>query len=497
VESTWIKPAARFADLRDFLDSLRAASDLATLTTPVSATLELTEISRRTLARGGPALLFTDVDASGVRVLTNLFGTSERIAAALGIDPQTGFTELGRLLAALKQPDPPQGLGEAWHKLPLIREALKMSPRETRGGPCQEVVVEGAAVDLGRWPIQTCWPDDAGPLITWGLVTTRGPDAGRQNVGIYRAQVIGRNRVIVRWLAHRGGATDYAAWRNARGDAPFPIAISVGADPACLLAAVTPIPNTLSEYAFAGLLRGERTRVTRCIGADLVVPATAEITFEGHILPDDTAPEGPFGDHTGYYNEVETFPVMTIDRITHRRDPIYHSTYTGRPPDEPAVLALALNDVFVPLLKTQFPEIADFYLPSEACSYRIAVVSIRKEYSGHARRIMMGIWSFLRQFMYTKYIIVVDDDIDARNWADVIWALATRTDPARDMLVVDSTPIDYLDFASPVAGLGSKLGIDATRKWPGETDRAWGKPIQMDASVVARIDALWADLDID
>jgi len=496
VESTWIRPAARFADLRDFLDALRAGNDLVTVATPVAAALELTEISRRTLTRSGPALLFTDVDATGVRVLTNLFGTTERIAAALGIDAQSGFAELGRLLAALKQPDPPQGLGEAWHKLPLIREALKMAPRETRGGPCQEVVVEGEAVDLSRWPIQTCWPDDAGPLITWGLVTTRGPDAGRQNVGIYRAQVIGRNRVIVRWLAHRGGATDYAAWRNARGAAPFPITISVGADPACLLAAVTPIPNTLSEYAFAGLLRGERTRVTRCIGSDLVVPATAEITFEGHILPDDTAPEGPFGDHTGYYNEVETFPVMTIDRITHRRDPIYHSTYTGRPPDEPAVLALALNDVFVPLLKTQFPEIADFYLPSEACSYRVAVVSVRKEYPGHARRIMMGIWSFLRQFMYTKYIIVVDDDIDARNWGDVIWALATRTDPARDMLVVDSTPIDYLDFASPVAGLGSKLGIDATRKWPGETDREWGRPIQMNANVVARIDAIWADLGI-
>ncbi len=496
VESSWIKPEAKFTDLRDFLQSLERERDLVTVTEPVSANLELTEISRRTLARGGPALLFSDVDSTGVSVLTNLFGTTERIAAALGIDATSGFAELGRLLAALKQPDPPEGLGEAWHKLPLIREALKMAPREVRAGPCQEVVLEGADVDLERWPIQTCWPGDAGPLIAWGLTATRGPDAGRQNVGIYRAQVIDRDRIIVRWLAHRGGATDHAAWCAARGNEPFPIAISVGADPACLLAAVTPIPNTLSEYAFAGLLRGERTRVTRCIGSDLVVPATAELTLEGHIRAGDAAPEGPFGDHTGYYNEVETFPVMTIDRITHRRDPIYHSTYTGRPPDEPAVLALALNDVFVPLLQTQFPEIVDFFLPSEACSYRLAVVRIRKEYPGHARRIMMGVWSYLRQFMYTKYIIVVDDDIDARNWSDVIWALSTRTDPARDMLVVDSTPIDYLDFASPVAGLGSKLGIDATTKWPGESDRQWGRPIAMSESVIARIDSIWAALGI-
>jgi len=497
VESHWIKPEARYADLRDFLAALERDGDLRRIATPVSANLELTEISRRVLARGGPALLFVRVGESRCPVLTNLFGTRARIAQALGIDADTGFAELGRLLAALKQPDPPRGLGEAWHKLPLIREALKMSPRETRGAPCQEVVLEGDAVDLERWPVQTCWPEDAGPLITWGLTTTSGPDAGRQNVGIYRAQVIGRNRVIVRWLAHRGGATDYAAWRAARGDEPFPLAVSIGADPACILAAVTPIPNTLSEYAFAGLLRGERTRVTRCIGAPLVVPATAEITLEGHILPNDVAPEGPFGDHTGYYNEVESFPVMTIDRITHRRDPIYHTTYTGRPPDEPAVLALALNDVFVPLLRTQFPEIQDFYLPSEACSYRIAVVSIRKEYPGHARRIMMGIWSFLRQFMYTKYIVVVDDDIDARSWPDVSWALSTRTDPARDVLIVESTPIDYLDFASPIEGLGAKLGIDATNKWQGETDRRWGKPIEMSDRVIARIDSIWDELGIE
>jgi 4-hydroxy-3-polyprenylbenzoate decarboxylase len=497
MDAPWIKPAAKFTDLRGFLDVLRRRGELVTIDTAVSPALELTEISRRTLEKSGPALLFTRVGQSTTRVLTNLFGTRERIAAALGIDPGDGFAELGRLLAALKQPEPPRGLADAWQKLPLLREALNMAPRESRGGPSQEIVLEGDAVDLAAWPIQTCWPEDAGPLITWGLTTTRGPDAGRQNLGIYRAQVIDRNRVIMRWLAHRGGATDYRAWCAAHPGRDFPVAISIGADPACVLAAVTPVPNTLSEYAFAGLLRGERTQLVRCLGSDLLVPATAEITLEGRIVPGDTAPEGPFGDHTGYYNEVEAFPVVTVDRITHRANPIYHTTYTGRPPDEPAVLALALNDVFVPILRGQFPEIVDFYLPSEACSYRIAVVSIRKEYAGHARRIMMGIWSFLRQFMYTKYVIIVDDDIDARRWPDVIWALATRTDPARDILVVDSTPIDYLDFASPVAGLGSKLGIDATSKWPSETTRSWGRPIAMSAEVVARIDAIWGELGLD
>jgi 4-hydroxy-3-polyprenylbenzoate decarboxylase len=352
-------------------------------------------------------------------------------------------------------------------------------------------------VDLSDWPIQTCWPDDAGPLITWGLTTTRVAADGRQNLGIYRQQVIGRNRIIMRWLAHRGGATDYAAWCRAHPDEPYAVAVSIGADPATILAAVTPIPNTLSEYAFAGLLRGARTELVKCIGSDLLVPARAEITLEGHIAPGDTAVEGPFGDHTGYYNEVERFPVMTVDRITHRRDPIYHTTYTGRPPDEPAVLGLALNDIFVPILKTQFPEIADFYLPSEACSYRFAVVSIRKEYPGHAKRIMFGIWSFLRQFMYTKVVIVVDDDIDVRNWNDVVWAMSTRVDPARDTVIVENTPIDYLDFASPTAGLGSKLGIDATSKWPGEVSREWGRAITMSDDVVARVDALWKQLEID
>jgi 4-hydroxy-3-polyprenylbenzoate decarboxylase len=441
--------------------------------------------------------LFTQPDDSGVRVLTNLFGTRSRIAAALGIDATTGFSELGELLAALKTPEPPRGLGDVWHKLPLVREALNMAPRRVRTAPSQEIVIEDEGVDLSQWPVQTCWPDDAGPLITWGLTTTRGPAAGRQNLGIYRAQVIGRNRIIMRWLAHRGGATDYQAWRAVRPDEPFPLAMSIGADPACILAAVTPIPNTLSEYAFAGLLRGGRTELTQCMGSDLEVPATAEITLEGLILPGDLAEEGPFGDHTGYYNEVERFPVMTVQRITHRAEPIYHTTYTGRPPDEPAILALALNDMLVPMLKAQFPEIVDFYLPSEACSYRLAVVSIRKEYPGHARRIMMGIWSFLRQFMYTKLIVVVDDDIDARNWPDVVWALSTRTDPARDLMLVESTPIDYLDFASPVAGLGSKLGLDATNKWPGETGRAWGRPITMSEEVVAGVDALWPTLGLE
>jgi 4-hydroxy-3-polyprenylbenzoate decarboxylase len=386
---------------------------------------------------------------------------------------------------------------QAVSKLPLLKQLLNMAPRTTRNAPCQREQLEGSAVDLGAWPIQTCWPGDAGPLITWGLTTTRGPDSDRQNLGIYRQQVIAPNRVIMRWLAHRGGATDFAAWARAHPGERFPVAVSIGADPATILAAVTPIPNTLSEYAFAGLLRGERTELTRCVGSELLVPAAAEITLEGHIEPGDVAEEGPFGDHTGYYNEVEQFPVMTVERITHRPDPIYHTTYTGRPPDEPAVLGLALNDVFVPILKTQFPEIVDFYLPSEACSYRLAVVSIRKEYPGHAKRIMFGVWSFLRQFMYTKMVVVVDADIDARAWSDVVWALATRVDPARDMVVVESTPIDYLDFASPTAGLGSKVGIDATSKWPGEVTRKWGRPIEMSADVVARVDAIWDELGID
>jgi 4-hydroxy-3-polyprenylbenzoate decarboxylase len=497
VDSPWPTPTAKFEDLRDFVAALESAGELKRIDAQVSPVLEMTEICHRTLSRGGPALLFTNPAESQVAVLANLFGTAERIAAALGMTGTDGFQQLGKLLAALKAPEPPRGIGEAWQKLPLVKEILKMAPRTSRTGPCQEVVLKDGDIDLGAWPVQTCWPDDAGPLITWGLTTTRGPLADRQNLGVYRQQVIDRNRIIMRWLPHRGGATDYRAWCDKHPDQPFPVAVTIGADPATLLAAVTPIPDTLSEYSFAGLLRGARTQLTTCLNSELSVPANAEITLEGRIMPGDMAAEGPFGDHTGYYNEVESFPVMTVDTITHRRDPIYHTTYTGRPPDEPSVLGLALNDVFVPVLQTQYPEIVDFYLPSEACSYRVAVVSIRKQYPGHARRIMFGVWSYLRQFMYTKLVIVVDDDIDVRNWSDVIWALSTRMDPARDMQLAESTPIDYLDFASPVAGLGSKLGLDATNKWPAETDREWGRPIRMTSAIADRIDAIWKDLGLD
>ncbi len=501
MDSIVTKPKTKHEDLRSFLLELETHGELRRISKHVSPHLEMTEVSQRTLESGGPALLFTNTTDSDIPVLTNLFGTQERIAAALGANSTGVFKELGQLLASLRAPEPPRGLGEAWQKLPLVKEILNMSPRTTKRASCQEVVVESDDVDLSKWPIQTCWPDDAGPLITWGLTTTRGPAGGltasRQNLGVYRQQVIGRNRIIMRWLAHRGGATDFAAWSKESPKEPFPVAVSIGADPATLLAAVTPIPDSLSEYSFAGLLRGARTQLTRCLGSSLNVPANAEITLEGVIIPGDTADEGPFGDHTGYYNEVERFPVMTVERITHRRNPIYHSTYTGRPPDEPAILGLALNDMFVPILKTQFPEIIDFFLPSEACSYRVAVVSIRKQYPGHARRIMFGIWSYLRQFLYTKMIIVVDEDIDVRNWADVIWAMSTRMDPARDTQLSESTPIDYLDFASPVAGLGSKIGFDATNKWAGETNRSWGTPINMSEKIVTRIDKLWSELGID
>jgi 4-hydroxy-3-polyprenylbenzoate decarboxylase len=496
VDSIWSKPPRVFRDLREFLAHLETLGELTTIAAPVSPALEITEISRRVLAKRGPALMFTNASPRGIRVLANLFGTEERVAAAIGADNREALTELGKLLAVLRAPQPPRSIAEAWRSLPLLKEILNMAPRNVRGAVCQEEVIESADVDLAAWPIQTCWPDDVGPLITWGLTTTRGPLHDRQNLGIYRQQVIGRNRIIMRWLPHRGGATDYRAFREKSPGERFPVAVSLGADPATILAAVTPIPNTLSEYAFAGLLRGQRSEVVKCLSSDLVVPANAEITLEGYIEPGDEAAEGPFGDHTGYYNEVERFPVMTIERITHRKNPIYHTTYTGRPPDEPAILGLALNDVFVPILKTQFPEIVDFYLPSEACSYRVAVVSIKKEYPGHAKRLMFGIWSYLRQFMYTKIVIVVDEDIDARNWADVIWAISTRVDPQRDSTFVERTPIDYLDFASPVAGLGSKLGIDATTKWPGETDREWGRPISMRPDVIARVDELWAQLGL-
>ncbi|WP_018950877.1 MULTISPECIES: 4-hydroxy-3-polyprenylbenzoate decarboxylase [unclassified Thioalkalivibrio] len=486
----------KYKDLRDFIDGLEQRGELRRITREVDPNLEMTEIADRVLRAGGPALLFENPTGSDIPVLANLFGTPERVAMGMGEDSVEALREVGRLLAFLKQPDPPKGLKAAWEQLPIFRKVLDMAPKKIRGAPCQRHVLEGDAVDLDQLPVQTCWPEDAGPLITWGLVVTRGPEKSRQNLGIYRQQVIGRNRVIMRWLSHRGGALDFREWCQAHPGEPFPIAVALGADPATILGAVTPVPDTLSEYAFAGLLRGSRTEVTRCIGSDLEVPASAEFVLEGHIHPGDTAPEGPFGDHTGYYNEVDEFPVFTIDRITHRDQPIYHSTYTGRPPDEPAVLGVALNEVFIPILQKQFPEIVDFYLPPEGCSYRLAVVSMRKQYPGHAKRVMMGVWSFLRQFMYTKFVIVVDDDVNTRDWNDVIWALTTRMDPARDTTLVENTPIDYLDFASPVSGLGSKMGMDATSKWPGETDREWGRPIAMDEAVKRRVDEIWDELGI-
>ncbi|MGB5211151.1 MAG: 4-hydroxy-3-polyprenylbenzoate decarboxylase [Gammaproteobacteria bacterium] len=486
----------KYRDLRDFLGQLEARNLLKRINAPVSPRLEMTEVCDRTLRAGGPALLFEQPAGYQMPVLGNLFGTPERVALGMGEETVDALREVGELLAFLRQPEPPRGMGDAWDKLPIFRQVLNMAPKLRRSGACQTNVVEGPDVDLATLPVQTCWPGDAGPLITWGLVVTRGPEHSRQNLGIYRQQVIGRNRVIMRWLSHRGGALDFRAWQRAHPGENFPLAVVLGADPATTLGAVTPVPDTLSEYAFAGLLRGSKTELVKCIGSDLQVPATAEIVLEGHIAPDDTAPEGPFGDHTGYYNEVERFPVFTIDRITSRDDPIYHSTYTGRPPDEPAVLGVALNEVFVPILKRQYPEITDFYLPPEGCSYRMAIVSIRKQYPGHASRVMMGVWSFLRQFMYTKFVIVTDDDVDVRSWQDVIWAMTTRMDPARDTTIIERTPIDYLDFASPVSGLGSKIGFDATNKLPGETDREWGTPIAMDEDTRRRIDALWPELGL-
>ncbi|MBK1700580.1 4-hydroxy-3-polyprenylbenzoate decarboxylase [Thiococcus pfennigii] len=486
-----------YQDLRDFIAQLEQRGELKRIRVPVDPYLEVTEICDRTLRAGGPALLFERPKGSTMPLLGNLFGTPQRVALGMGEESVEALREVGRLLAFLKEPEPPRGVKAAWDSLPIFRKVLDMAPKVRNSAPCQEIVHEGGDVDLGQLPIQTCWPGDAGPLITWGLVVTRGPEKPRQNLGIYRMQVIGCNRVIMRWLAHRGGALDFRDWQRQHPGEPFPVAVALGADPATILGAVTPVPDSLSEYAFAGLLRGRRTEVTACLGSDLQVPASAEIVLEGHIAPDDTAPEGPFGDHTGYYNEVDRFPVFQIERLTHRRDPIYHSTYTGRPPDEPAILGVALNEVFVPILQKQFPEIVDFYLPPEGCSYRLAVVSMKKQYPGHAKRVMMGVWSFLRQFMYTKFVIVVDDDIDARSWQDVIWAMTTRMDPARDTLLIEHTPIDYLDFASPVSGLGSKMGLDATNKWPGETTREWGQPIQMEAAVKQRIDRIWRELGID
>lgn len=510
-------------DLRDFIQTLEQKGQLRRISQPVSTHLEMTALSDRVLRAEGPALLFEQAEHNGVTspypVLTNLFGTTQRVAWAMGAEDISALRDVGELLAELREPEAPRGLRDALSKVSMLKSALwDMSPKTLKNAPCHEIVLTGDEVDLTQLPIQYCWPGDIAPLVTWGLTITKGPHARRQNLGIYRQQLLGRNKLIMRWLAHRGGALDFRDHALTHPGTPFPVAVALGVDPATMLAAVTPIPDSLSEYQFAGLLRGSRTELTPTQHGELMVPAFAEIVLEGYILPqsdpraqapvvDDNAPkrpktdyeialEGPYGDHTGYYNEQEWFPVLTVERITMRRNPIYHSTYTGKPPDEPAILGLALNEVFVPLLQRQLPEIVDFYLPPEGCSYRMAVVSIKKQYAGHAKRVMFGIWSILRQFMYTKFIVVVDEDIDVRDWKEVIWAITTRMDPVRDATLVDNTPIDYLDFASPVSGLGGKMGLDATNKWPGETQREWGRIIEMDKEVLARVDELYRQLDL-
>ena len=491
----------KYKDLREFIQLLERQGKLKRIKTPVSPYLEMTEISDRILRAGGAALLFEnpikpDGTPYGYPVLTNLFGTTERVAMGMGATDIAQLREIGKTLAYLKEPEPPKGVKDALSKLPLLKDIWSMAPHMIKNAPCQQIILEGDAVNLYDLPIQHCWAGDVAPLITWGLTVTKGPHKKRQNLGIYRQQLLGKNKLIMRWLAHRGGALDYQAFRKENPDTPYPVSVVLGCDPATILGAVTPVPDTLSEYQFAGLLRGSRTELTKCIGNDLHVPAYAEIVLEGVIHPNEVALEGPYGDHTGYYNEQDYFPVFTVERITMRENPIYHSTYTGAPPDEPAVLGEALNEVFVPLLQKQFPEIVDFYLPPEGCSYRMAVVSMKKQYAGHAKRVMMGCWSFLRQFMYTKFIIVVDDDINVRDWKQVIWAITTRMDPVRDTILMENTPIDYLDFASPVSGLGGKMGLDATNKWPGETNREWGVPITRDPNTVAKIDKIWSDLGL-
>lgn len=492
-----------YRDLRDFMAQLEKLGELKRVSSPVSPHLEMTELCDRTLRSGGPALLFEKPTGHNMPVLGNLFGTSRRVALGMGATDVSELRKFGHLLGMLKEPEPPKGLKEMLGLGSLVKSLWSMAPKEVRSAPCQDIVWEGNDVDLSRLPIQHCWPGDVAPLITWGLVITKGPHKERQNLGVYRQQVLDRNKVIMRWLPQRGGALDFQEFGALHRGQPYPVAVALGADPATILGAVTPVPDSLSEYQFAGLLRGSRTDLVKAIGSDLRVPAFAEIVLEGHIYPDEShatgyehALEGPFGDHTGYYNEQDWFPVFTIDRITMRRNPIYHSTFTGKPPDEPAILGLALNELFVPLLQKQFPEITDFYLPPEGCSYRMAVVQMKKSYPGHPKRVMFGIWSFLRQFMYTKFIVVVDEDVNIRVWQEVIWAITTRVDPMRDTLLVDNTPIDYLDFASPVSGLGSKMGMDATNKWPGETNREWGRPIEMPAEVKAKIDKLWQTLGL-
>ncbi len=486
----------QYRDLRDFIQALEQQGELKRISAEVDPKLEMTEICDRTLRAGGPALLFENPKGFTTPVLGNLFGTEKRVALGMGAKDISELREIGELLAFLRQPDPPKGLKDVWDKMPVIKQMLNMAPKQIKKAPCQQNILKGDEVDLYQLPIQTCWPGDVAPLITWPLVVTRGPNKERQNLGIYRQQLIGKNKLIMRWLSHRGGALDFKEWQESHPGERFPLAVALGADPATILGAVTPVPDTLSEYAFAGLLRGSKTELVNCISNDLAVPASAEYILEGYIEAGEMAEEGPYGDHTGYYNEVERFPVFTVELITHRDNPIYHSTYTGRPPDEPAILGLALNEVFVPILQRQFPEIVDFYLPPEGCSYRMAVVTIKKQYPGHAKRVMLGVWSFLRQFMYTKFVIVTDEDVNARDWKDVIWAITTRMDPARDCTIIENTPIDYLDFASPVSGLGSKMGLDATNKWPGETQRQWGSPIAMDESVKKRVDEIWQDLNL-
>lgn len=486
----------KYKDLRDFLALLESKGELKRISQEIDPYLEMTEISDRTLRAGGPALLFENPKGFDIPVLCNLFGTPKRVALGMGQEEVSALREVGKLLAFLKEPEPPKGFKELWQTLPQYKQVLNMPTKVLSKADCQQIVLSGDEVDLYQLPIMQCWKDDVAPLITWGLTITKGPNKKRQNLGIYRQQLIGKNKLIMRWLSHRGGALDFQEWQQAHPNEPFPVSVVLGADPATILAAVTPVPDSLSEYAFAGLLRGTKTEVVKSISNELEVPAGAEIVLEGYIDPKETALEGPYGDHTGYYNEQEYFPVFTVTHITMRHKPIYHSTYTGRPPDEPAVLGEALNEVFIPILQKQFPEIVDFYLPPEGCSYRLAVVSMKKQYAGHAKRVMMGVWSFLRQFMYTKFVIVCDDDINIRDWKDVIWAMTTRCDPARDTTMIEHTPIDYLDFASPIAGLGSKMGIDATNKWTSETTREWGTPIKKDPEVIKRIDDIWQSLDI-
>lgn len=486
----------KFNDLRAFIDYLEQIGELKRITYPVDPKLEMTEIADRVLKQAGPALLFENPIGFNVPVLCNLFGTTKRVALGMGKEEISALKDVGELLAFLREPEPPKSVRDLFSSFSKYKEVMNMQTKKRSSPKCQEVIKTGEEVDLTQLPIMHCWPEDVAPLITWGLVITKGPEKKRQNLGVYRMQLLAKNKVIMRWMSHRGGAIDFQEFQLQHPNEKFPLVVAIGADPATILGAVTPVPDTLSEYAFAGLLRGSRIEVGKALSCDLDVPATAEFILEGYLDPAETALEGPYGDHTGYYNEVERFPVFTITHLTHRKDPIYHSTYTGRPPDEPAILGVALNDVFVPILKKQFPEIVDFYLPPEGCSYRMAVVTIKKRYPGHAKRVMLGIWSYLRQFMYTKFVVICDEDINPKSWEDVIWAMTTRMDPKRDMTFIEQTPIDYLDFASPVAGLGSKVGFDATNKWPGETDREWGNVIEKDQTVVKKIDEIWDQLGL-